>query len=68
MVCLCLYRCQGYIHLGLFGLVVAVVVHVCILCLWIVFGESFVQLCFGNVYVVMLGKIVLVILGCIRLC
>jgi hypothetical protein len=35
---------------------------------WIVFGESFVQLYFGNVYVVMLGKIVLVILSCVRLC
>ena len=65
---MCLYRCQGYIHLGLSKLMVIVVVHVCILYLWVVFGKSFVQLCFGSVYIVVLGKIVLIILGCIRLC
>jgi hypothetical protein len=68
MVWLCLYRYQGYIHLDLFELVVVVVVHVCILCLWIAFGRSFVQLCFGNVYVVVLSQIALIILGCVQLC
>jgi hypothetical protein len=44
------------------------VVLVCILCLWIVFGESFFQLCFDIVYVVVLGRIVLIVLGCVQLC
>jgi hypothetical protein len=47
--------------------VVIIVVHVCISCLWIVFGGSFFQLCRGNIYVVVFGKIVLTILGCVQL-
>ena len=54
---MCLYQCQGYIHLGLSKLMVIVVVHECILCLWVVFGRSFVQLYFGSVYIVVLDKI-----------
>ena len=67
-MCLCLYLCLGCIHLDVFGLVEGVGVHVCIWCLWIVFGGSFGQLCFGNVYVVLLGKIVSVILDYVQLC
>jgi hypothetical protein len=47
---------------------VIVVVRICISCLWIVFGGSFFRLYHGNIYVIVLGKIVLVILGCVQLC
>jgi hypothetical protein len=53
---------------GLFGQVVVVVVHVCVLCLWIVFGRSFVQFYFDSVYVVVLGGIVLILLSYVQLC
>jgi hypothetical protein len=59
--------CKDCIHLDVFEQVVVVVVHVCILCLWIVFGEFFFRLYLGNVYVVVISKIVLIILGCVRL-
>ena len=59
---------MGCIHLNLFGLMGVEGVHEYILCLWIVFGKSFVRLCFGSVYVVLLGRIVLVISGCVQIC
>jgi hypothetical protein len=33
-----------------------------------VFGESFFRLSLDNVYVVVLGKIALIVLGCVQLC
>ena len=42
--------------------------HVCTLCLWIVFGESLVRLYFGSFYVVILGRIALVISSCVWRC
>jgi hypothetical protein len=48
--------------------VVIVVVHACVSCLWIVFGGSFFLLYHGSIYVVVLDKIVLIILGCVQLC
>ena len=65
-MCLCLH--EDYIRLDLFGQVVIVVVHVYILCLWIVFGRSFVQFYFDSVYVIVLSKIVLIVLSYVQLC
>jgi hypothetical protein len=43
-------------------------VLVCILFLLIVFGGSFFRLYLDSVYVVVLSRIVLIILGCIQIC